>query len=336
MNPDFRNKTDLLFFSNRLDLDLDNYKDLFNEGPSNDLHVLDRFYKASEIFWENSAEIWNYRFTILLGLENPALTKALEKNVNKKAFTLLRKKQVISPWDNSFIQYLELCKVKWGRKESLSQIRNYLLELPDSIKPENVLLIIEKFIPYVFKNINEYISYLCKRIIYSTRNLIILKELKERGFVYDCELLKEQLDLTLKNVSSVKMGRAFCALLNEKEVALHLKEQLSPSINKKVINIIAQLSFKEMEDNNYFIFKTITEMDSTLSESLLDIFATKLFTRGNSHLTSNCNKLAKLSKNATAFNSKVIFRYLISLDKLNYIKALTIHFPEYQDLIPFL
>ncbi len=56
LNSEFRNKTDLLFFSNRLDLDCKNYKDLFwLDVENNSQYVLDRFYKGSEIFWDVNA-----------------------------------------------------------------------------------------------------------------------------------------------------------------------------------------------------------------------------------------------------------------------------------------
>ena len=336
LNPDFRNKTDLLFFTNRLDLDLANYKSLFEIDTSNVEYLLDRFFKGVEVFWDNLEDMWAHRFETILALGSPAVTRAVEKLITKRMATLLRKKQEVKHSSIEYIQYLEMVKTRWKRKESLSEVRNYLLELPDSIKPEQVILIIKSFIPYVFKDINEYISNLCKRVIYSTRNLIILKELKKKGFDYNIDLLKERMDIILDTNSCTKMNKAFVALLYEPEIVEHLKTKLNPTVNVKILDLLDYSSFKEVEVNNYYIFRVLTTIDAKFTPLLLEDYIELLIRRGNKHLKSNANKIAKLTRHVPAFLAKDTFRYLVSTNRLNYIKALTIHFPEYKGLIPFI
>ncbi len=336
LNPDFRNKTDLLFFTNRLDLDLANYKSLFEADISNVDYLLDRFFKGVEVFWDNLEEMWAHRFETILALGSAAVTRAIEKLITKRMATLLRKKLEVKQSSIEYVQYLEMVKARWKRKESLAEVRNYLLELPDSIKPEQVILIIKSFIPYVFKDMNEYISNLCKRVIYSTRNLIILKELKKKGFDYNVDLLKERMDIILDTNSCTKMSKAFVALLYEPEIVAHLKDKLTPAVNAKVLDLLDYCSFKELEINNYYIFQVLTNLDPKFTPLLLHAYVDTLTQRGNKHLKSNSNKIAKLTRYVPAFLAKDTFRYLVSTNRLNYIKALTIHFPEYKGLIPFI
>ncbi len=335
LNSEFKNKTDLLFFSNRLDLDLSNYKSLFELDSRNADYLLDRFFKGLEIFWDNLDVIWFQRFSIILSLSSPAITRTVERWVSKRMCALLRKKIEVKQSSIEFIQYLELCKVKWNRKDSLSEARNYLLELPDSIKPEQVILVIQSFIPYVFKDINEYIAYLCKRVIYSTRNLIILKELRSKGFNFNIELLKNRLDLILDSDACIKMSKAFVALLYEEEIVLYLKSK--PDLDlPKIMDLLDYCSFKELEENNYYIFETLSKLDSEFISHLLEEYINALMSRGNKHLKSNANKIAKLTRTVPIFLAKDTFRYLVSINQLNYVKALTIHFPEFKGLIPFI
>lgn len=335
LDPNFRNITDLLFFTNRLDLDLSTYKESFYKSSYNVDYLLDRFFKGSQIFWDNLSEVWNSRFDLILSLENPTITRAIEKHISKKMVALLRNKRDENFSNIEYIQYLELCKAKWRRKESLSYVRNYFLELPDSLKTNQILTLIESFIPYVFKDLQDYSDYLCKRIIYSSKNLDILRELKSRGIDYNVSLLKDKLDLILTIDTSPKSTKAFVSLLNEPKILQHLKYNLSEKTNKKIISLLAELSFKEIEKNNYFIFKILTDIDSEFIIPLLKFYIVNLLSRGSKYIKSNCNRIANLNKQVPVFSSKEIFKYLLSENLLNYIKELCVFFPEYKELIAF-
>src|SRR5882724_4870297 len=53
INPKFRQLTDLLLFSDQMDLDLSEYKFLLRSNQTAHYpYFWDRFQKASEIFWE--------------------------------------------------------------------------------------------------------------------------------------------------------------------------------------------------------------------------------------------------------------------------------------------
>ena len=261
LNSEFRNKTDLLFFTNRLDLDCKNYKDLFwADVENNSQYILDRFYKGSEIFWDVNAEsIWNSRLTILLELESVVVTKAVEKFVTKRLVTLFRNKQDLNiKYYTEFIQYLEFAKVKHSRKENLSHIKNYLLELPNSFKVEKVIELASLFTPFIFKDMNDFASHLCKKIIHSPKNLLILKELEKLGVSYNRQLLVDCFDLVLTKPTSHKTAKAFMALMEENEVVAHLKS-LNSNHGSKMDELLFELDFKDLEHNKYIVFNNLSQ-----------------------------------------------------------------------------
>lgn len=335
LDSSFRNTTDLLFFSNRLDLNLSNYNNLLKTSNSHTQYLIDRFYKGAEIYWDNLSDLWNQRLSLLFSLNNSNIQQLVERHINKRMCTLLRKKQSVCSNDIEYIQYLEMCKVKWARKESLSFARNYLLSLPDSIKPEQIILIIKSFIPYVFKNLSEYSNWLCKRVIFSTKNLLILNYLNSIGVENDFSLLDEKIDLILKSPPNPKLSKAFIALLREEHVVKNLQSKINVKTIPKIIDLLAEVSYKELETDNYYIFRVLTKLDPRLIVPLTENYVMNLLLRGNKHLTSNCKKMGNLNKAVPACSSKVIFKYIVSLDKIGYIKSLCCIFPEYKDLLAF-
>ncbi len=338
LNSEFRNKTDLLFFTNRLDLDVKNYKDLFwLDVENNSQYILDRFYKGSEIFWDVGAEaLWNNRFNVLLELESILVTKAIEKFVNKRLVSLFRTKQDLSIKNyTEFIQYLEFTKIKHIRKENLSQVRNYLLELPNSFKVEKVIELVKEFTPFIFKDMSDFASQLCKKIIHSPKNLLILKELEKLGINYNRQLLVDCFDLALAKPTTHKTAKAFMALMEEKEVISHFKT-LKPFPGAKIDELMFELAFKDFEHNKYIVFNNLTQDYEELVEPLLELYVDKLILRGSRYLKSNCNRCARLCQALPCFEPKMVFHYFSSLNKLDYIREFSNLYPALKQYIPFL
>lgn len=336
LNSEFRNKTDLLFFTNRLDLDCKNYKDLFwLDIENNSQYILDRFYKGSEIFWDVDSEgVWNSRLTILLDLESVVVTKAVDKFVNKRLVALFRNRQDLNiKYYTEFIQYLEFAKVKYSRKENLSQIRNYLLELPNSFKVEKVIEIVRLFIPFIFKDVNEFASQLCRKIIHSPKNLLILRELERLGVKYNRQLLVDCFDLVLAKPTSRKTAKAFMALMEEKEVVSHFK---TLKVGSKIDELMFELDFKELEHNKYVVFNNLTVDCERLVAPLLELYIDKLLLRGSRYIKSNCNRCARLCQALPSFEPKMVFHYFSSKNKLEYVREFSNLYPSLKQYIPFL
>ena len=79
INPKFRTLVDLLFFSNRMNLDLSDFKSFMKDNHDNHVEYLwDRFQKASQIFWEDGLSFWLHRLTFILNLNEKSLTKDVE------------------------------------------------------------------------------------------------------------------------------------------------------------------------------------------------------------------------------------------------------------------
>src|SRR5678815_3683561 len=113
VNPKFRQLTDLLFFSDRMDLDLSEFKQLLKENHDPHFDYLwDRFKKGTEIFWENGEQFWFDRLSFLLSLNEKTLAKYVEDYLQKRMFSTVRAKFSIDiKYDNEYLQFLQFCKV---------------------------------------------------------------------------------------------------------------------------------------------------------------------------------------------------------------------------------
>ncbi len=71
VDPEFRILADKLFFTDRMDLDLSNFKTLFESNEIHYRYLWDRFTRGVEIFWDES--FWINRLDSLLSLESKRL-----------------------------------------------------------------------------------------------------------------------------------------------------------------------------------------------------------------------------------------------------------------------
>ncbi len=274
--------------------------------------------------------------TVLLGLESAVVTKAVEKFVNKRLVALFRNRQDLNiKYYTEFIQYLEFTKVKYNRKENLSHIRNYLLELPNSFKVEKVIEIVKLFVPVIFKDVNEFATQLCKKIIHSPKNLLILKELEKKGVQYNRQLLVDCFELVLTKPTTHKTAKAFMALMEEKEVVAHLKG-LNSSHGSKMDELLFELNFKDFEHNKYVVFDNLTQNYEDLIQPLLELYIDKLLLRGSRYMKSNCNRCARLCQALPCFEPKMVFHYFSSKNKLEYVREFSNLYPAFKQYIPFL
>jgi hypothetical protein len=338
INPQFRQLTDLLFFSDKLDLDLSEYKNLFKSNYNEHYaYVWDRFSKCSEIFWENGEKFWSHRLNFLLSLHDKNFSSDIETHLENRMFQLIKtKKHIHIKYDNEYLQFLELCKVKHSRHESLAHIKKQLTELPSHVRADKLMLIINSFIPLIFSNLSEYIDIVSRKITQSSRNFDLLKSLENQGFEIDklpmVKLLKE---ILLEKTHVVKNRRAFFTMINDKDILDLFKLEYKNSLKKKIIVLLSQCEYTEIEENHLRNVKCLLEIDPSLADEMAVIYADKLYGRVTGHKRSNADRLIRLVKTFPIIVPKKLLAYLSAQNKMADIKYMLAAFPALKKLAAF-
>jgi hypothetical protein len=338
VNLKFRQLVDLLFYSDRMDLDLSGFKSLLKENY--DIHfeyLWDRFKRCSEIAWENGEQFWNHRLTFLLSLREKTLSKYIEEYLEKRMFSLVRGKHELHiQYDIEYLQFLELCKIKYANKEDLTSVKIYLTEMPAHLNLDKLVAIVNSFIPIVFADLNEFAQIIAKKITHSARSFDLLVALEQRGIEFD----KKPISLLTKEIlterkHNEKNRRAFFTLLNDKEIASLLKKEYQSSYKVSLLHLIDACDYQMIEDFHLRNIKNVIQLDPTIAEDVAIIYADKLYKRVSGHKKANADRLIRLLKSVPQIAPKKILAYLSLNNKMSDIKYLLSAFPELRKLAAF-
>jgi hypothetical protein len=338
ISPKFRQLTDLLLLSDRMDLDLSEYRRLLKENYEVHFNYLwDRFKKSSEIFWENGEQFWENRLTFLLGLSEKTLSKYIEDHLEKRMFHLIRMKHEVSIlYDIEYLQFVEYCKVKFARQESLISVKGYLTEMPSHIKLDKLINIVNSFIPIVFANMDEYAEAITKKITHSARSFDLLLALEGQGVKFDKQpIVKLASDLIVGRQHNEKNRRAFFTILNDPFIRNKLKEEYGAAHRAKLIDLIESCDYQMIEEHHLRNIKNLVELDRSLADELAVIYADKLYRRNTGHKKANADRLIRLLKTIPQIVPKKILAYLSSNNKMSDIKYVLSAFPDLKKLAAF-
>jgi len=338
VNPEFRQLTDLLLFSDRIDLDLSDYKRLLRENHDPHFDYLwDRFKRASEIFWQNGEKFWNSRLSFFLSLNEKVLTKYIEEHLEKRMFGLVRSKHTLdAKYDLAYLQYVEFCNVKFARKESLASVKQYLTELPQHLNAEKIIKIVSSFIPIVFSSIDEYVEVITKKIVQSARHFDLLQALEQHGVGFDKgPVIKLALEIITERKYNDKNRRAFFAILNDNVVRNGLKNLYNSSHRDKLLEFLESCDYQMIEDHHLRNIKNIVDLDGSIADELAIIYADKLYHRNTGHKKANADRLIRLMKMIPQVTPKKILAYLSSNNKMSDIKYVLSAFPDLRKLAAF-
>ena len=339
IQPKFRHLVDLLMFSNRMDIDLQNLNTLLYDNYQINLEfLLDRFKKSCEIFWEDNESFWINRLSFLFNLNNKIISNNIEKYLEKRMFSLVRTKQSISEkHDLAYIQFIAYCKVRYSRKESLLSVKNYLTELPSHVNADKLIKIVSSFIPIVFKDMNEYAMTISHKIIYSSRNFEILQSLEGKGIVIDRKpLVKLAKEILIERERSSKNILAFFSLLNDQKILNQLKTDYTLSDREFLLDFISNCDYQIIEEYHLKNIKNIITLDECVANDVAIIYINKLYSRRVRHKRSNIDKIIRLLNIFPEISSKRILAHLSSKNKISDIKYMMKAFPNLQKLAIFI
>jgi len=338
VNPKFRQLTDLLFFSDRMDLDLSEFKQLLKENHDPHFDYLwDRFKKGTEIFWENGEQFWFDRLSFLLSLNEKTLAKYVEDYLQKRMFSTVRAKFSIDiKYDNEYLQFLQFCKVKHFRKESLVPVKNYLTEMPSHLSTDKLIKIVNSFIPIVFNDIDEYASIITKKITQSARHFDLLLALEQQGILFDKRpIIRLAFEIIVERAHNDKNRRAFFTIINDPTIRNGLKQIYNSSHHPKLMALISDCDYQIIEEHHLRNVKNLVDLDATVADEIAIIYADKLYHRSTGHKKANADRLIRLLKTIPQIMPKKILAYLSSNNKMSDIKYVLSAFPDLRKLAAF-
>lgn len=337
LNPKFRNLTDLLFYSDRIDLDLSEYKSLYKENKTtHNAYILLLLKRTADIFWEDNHSFWNNRLTFFFSLNEKFINEEMSLFFEKRMFNLIRFKQDINvKYDLEFQQFLAYCQVKFQRNEELNLVKEQLLALPSNTSAAQLMQIIPPCIPLFFKDINEYLDHLIKKIPQSARNFELLCELEEFGLQFNKQpIISLAKDLVLERVYSDKNRRALFSLLYDDAVFSSLKKIQVP-IKDRLLALLNASDYREIEERHFSNIKHLLALEPSLGDEIASIYAAKLYARGGGHKKANADKLIRLLKMFPQIQPKKVLAFLSSNNKMIDIKYILSAFPELRKLAAF-
>ncbi len=338
VNPKFRQLADLLLFSDRMDLDLSEFKFLLKENYSDHFEYLqDRFKRASTIFWEEGEKFWFNRINFLFSINDKNLNKYLEEHFQKRMANLVKSKfHVDIKYDIEFLQFLEYSKVKHSKKESLAHFKQYLTDIPSHINAEKIIKIVNHFIPIVFSDINEYVGLIAKKITQSSRHYDLLLALEQQGIYFDKEpVIRLALELVTERAHNEKNRRAFFTILNDGHIRKGLKSIYNNTYRDKLIGFLEDCDYQVIEEHHLRNIKNVIELDSSIADDLAVMYADKLYQRNTGHKKANADRLIRLMKVVPEIAPKKVLAYLSSNNKMSDIKYVLSSFPELRKLAAF-
>ena len=253
IQPKFRHLVDLLFFSDRTDIDLSEFYNLLQDNRKDHLdYLIDTFHKSCSIFWEDGHNLWNNRLSFLFSLEDKHISKYISSYLEQSMYNLMMAKKNISPvHDLPYLQFLEYCKVKTERKESLQLIKNYLTESSTFIKNKKLIDVANSLIPIVFKDINEYAEIISKKIIPFPRSFGVLQELERQGYNFNRQPVVQLVkDIIIERARSYRNISVFFEIINDKEILKEARAQYKIDYRKQLLDLLSNCDYRELEERH--------------------------------------------------------------------------------------
>lgn len=335
VDPKFRILADQLFFTDRTDLNISNFKSLLGGKDVHFEYLWDRFNRGTEIFWEES--FWINRFETLLSLDIKKIESDIETLMLNRFRNLLMAYYNASPnYHNIYIQFVAWTKVKVSKKENIIPIKELLLSLPHIVQVGRIVEIVKHFVPFLFNTVDDYIAELSKKIGQSARSFEVIKELEGQGIAVDkSHLFKMASNLLFKRVPNRPNRRSFFAMIDDPSIMAHLKSEYKPANKDNLLELVKRCEYKEIEERHLRNIKNLLELDASVADELMKTYADSLYSRGYGYKKANIQRLIRLCKNYSQFSPKKVLVYLSTNNRMPDIKHLVSAFPDLKPLIPF-
>ena len=332
INPEFRLYLDLLFYTDRKDLNIDKFKNLLIENYNiNYKYFIYRLEKSSEIFW--SSEVWYDKISFLLSINDKKIRKNINSFFEKRIFNLIRKKHKIDQTvDVEYIQFIELIKFKSKNNESFNNIIQEILKLSSYIKFKKLYDFIQSTIPYVFKSFDDVVEIYIDSILdlkYS-RNIEFLDYLNIRGHLIDKKHYNYIFNKILekKNSTNKKTKLLLLKVIRNNNIIDFIKNNYSKEMDDFFEQLITSCYYTDYEKDHYKNTKALIEINPKFADLILKEFSDLLFIEEFEHNRAKLDKLLKLNRFVPEITIKKIVGVLIKNNRKKEIGYLVKLYPE--------
>lgn len=334
IDPNFRSLTDQLFFTDRTDLDISNFQTFYGNKAEHYQYFWDRFLRSSEIFWPET--FWITRFEFVIDQMPKKMSQEMENYLLTQFKTVTSYYDSRVSLDNRHIQFVAWVKTKSLKKESLTTIQDFLTNAPYVMDTRRLVEMVKYFIPFLFPSMDEYVAILSKRAGVF-RNFQVLKDLEALGYKVDkSPIFKMTRDLVFKRVPNRPNRRSFFSLLSDASVMADLKSEYRPIHRPRLLALIKECDYKEIEEYHLRNMKALLELDSSVADELIVIYADKLFARGWGNKKANADRLVRACKTFPQFSPKKVLAYLSANNRMSDVKHIVSAFPDLKVLVPFI
>lgn len=335
IDPVFRRLTDLLFFTDRMDIDASNFLELLGKTDDHYEYLWDRFLRSVEINWDET--FWLDRFDLLLK-NNP---RDLKHEVEKFLLVKFRRQAMWYSFkgkegaNNEYTLLVAWSKAKAARKENISQVKSYLMEFPFNVKVETVSSTIQDFIPSIFANTSDFVSCLVQNSGQYARTLDVLKSLEKLGMpVEKTQLYKLAGNLLTKQNYSYYNRRSFFTLLADPDIFTSMKTDYHADQRTPLLSLVMSSDYKELENNGFLNMHNLLQLDASIADEMMDKYVQSLYSRGYGNKKANVQRLITLCRNYPQFSTKKVLMSLADHGSRN-VGAFAAAFPELQNLVAF-
>jgi hypothetical protein len=338
INSEFRYLVDLLFFTDRLDIDLSSFYDLLQSNRINHLtYLVDRFDKSANVYWNQGDSFWTHRLYFLLSLNDKFITRHIDHYIRSRMAALIKsKKNINSKYDLEYLQFIIYCQVKYNRHDNVDDIKNYFINISPQIRIDKLIEIINSIIPYVFNDIDEYAAIIYQNIINCARNFEILQALEKQNIIFDKQpIVQLAQELIIKRTRSKKNINILFTIINDQNILKQLKAQYKQEYRHHLLEFLSNCDYQELEEYHLRNIKNILTLDPVIADDLAVIYADKLYSSRLSHKKANADRLIRLMKNFSQISPKKILAYLSNHNKMTDIKYMLITFPSLRKLSAF-
>lgn len=339
ISSSFRQLVDIFFFTNRTDFDLSNFKIQLAENFDHHRYFWNCFKRSTDISWENNQELWDYRFRVLLDIVSKNTAKNIEDHLRKKMFLLLISKPKIHiKYDQHYLQLIKYCQIKYEKRESLKKIRNFLIEMPAFIRAEKALGIVENFLPYVFKDMSEYVAAITTFLVYSDRSFDLLLTLEKHGHKFNKNAIINLANeiLLYRNFQEDNI-RAFFNLINNPDILDGLKKKYKKDTHReRLLEMLDECRSSLLEERHMGNIKNLVALDPKLANEIGNIYIDDLCLNHFYHKRSAADRIIKLINKVPEISSKKILAKLAGKGKMLEIKYLIQEFPNLKTISSFL
>lgn len=332
IDPQFRLLTDFLFFTDRTDVDWSNYQVLLGSNLDHYYYLTDRFNRSIEIFWDE--KFWLHRLELLFSLGNDKLTALVQSSIDNRFNKKTRYYDNNIKNNNDYIQYVALCKIKSIRKENLQNARELLLQL--ATKSQDIVNIVNDFIPSVFPSLAVYGELASAQASKSGSAFYVLQDLSKKGIPVDLQMsFKVAQNLFFKRSFIRKNRNLLFSMLRHDEARDTIKAAYKPEHKTRLLELISHCEFNEFESVYHSNVKSMLDIDVSIADEIMTVYADKLHARGYGAKKSNIVRIIKVLKAFPQMSPRKMLVYLSNNDRMSDIKYLIKAFPELKKLVVF-